>query len=267
MCFSKLFKKKEEVYPEYTGKTALTFAINDYPGGASDLRGCINDQENIHEVLFKQHYPDFTVLKYKNRDVKTWRMRRIITHYVELLQPGDFLFIHYSGHGTQGVDPNHTEADGYSEALYLHDGPLWDYEISNILSHIPEGAKVVVAFDSCFSGGSAHRLKNSKKMRCRYAPIQDIKPEVPMRKRILREHKPRFILFAGCQECQTSADAKIDGQYVGAFTYFWLKAFLEGISYDRWNTRTKYAIEQFPEFDQIPMLIGEQELISQIVFT
>lgn len=267
MCFSKLFKPKEETYPEYTGRTALLFAINDYPGSASDLRGCINDQENIHETLFKKHYPEFTVLKYKNREVKTWRMRNVLRHYVALLQPGDFLFIHYSGHGTQGVDPFHVEADGYSEALYLHDGPLWDYEISDILMGIPEGAKVVVAFDSCYSGGSGHRLKNDKEIRNRYTPIQDIKPEVQLRKHMLREYKARFILFAGSQECQLSADALIDGQYVGAFTYFWLMSFMPTITYNQWLTRTRFALSQFPEFDQVPMIIGEQDLISQIVFT
>jgi len=49
-------------------KVLLSFAINDYPGSANDLNGCINDQLNLEKTL-KKLWPEFEVRKFKNSEV------------------------------------------------------------------------------------------------------------------------------------------------------------------------------------------------------
>lgn len=256
MCFKKLFAPDK-----HYAKTALLFAINDYPGSANDLRGCLNDQAAIKSFL-KSYYPEFHVYEYKNKQVTTFRFLEKLAYHVERLSAGEFLFVSYSGHGTQGIDPHHREEDGYSEALYLYDGSLWDYEIAEILQLVPEGATVVISFDSCFSGGSATRMNSYRKER--YVETQEIKPQVRKRQSMLKDVSHKFILFAGCQEDQVSMDAWIGDRYCGAFTYFWLASYDIDYTYQSWIDRTIAAIN---EFEQIPMLIGNDNIKNKKIFT
>jgi metacaspase-1 len=259
MCFKKLFSKEDPIMP--TKDEALLFAINNYPGSANDLRGCINDQVNITENLLKKYYPEFKIHTYKDRQVTGQKFLSELSRYIHALQAGDRLFIHYSGHGTQGADPYHTEADGYSEALYLYDGTLWDYQIAEVLAFIPPGALVIMAFDSCHAGGSVTRKRNYLKNR--YVQTQDINPAIGRRKSAIREttqHR-NFIFFAGCQESQYSADAFIEGDYNGAFTWAWVKTFSRFMTYRQWCDS---AVKILENYEQIPIVIGSE--LNRTVF-
>ena len=76
--------------------------------------------------------------------------------------PGDVVFIHYSGHGTQVLDTSGDEFDGLDEALvpsdYVsrHDAgrSIIDDEIGVLLRRLEKRrpASVFLTFDSCFSG-------------------------------------------------------------------------------------------------------------------
>src|SRR5260221_4313569 len=77
-------------------------------------------------------------------------------------EPGDVVYVHYSGHGTQVIDTSGDEFDGLDEALvpsdYLsrHDGSrsIIDDEIAARLRTLGarRPASVLLTFDSCFSG-------------------------------------------------------------------------------------------------------------------
>jgi len=260
MCFRKWFNKPDPLPDEqpYTGRTALLFAINDYPGKLNDLRGCLNDQENIEKNLFGRYYPDFQLYKYSDSQVTSYRFLLELKKFIKLLRFGDVLFISYSGHGTQGVDPYHTEADGYSEALYLYDGCLWDYDLASILRLIPEGARVILSFDSCFSAGA---VRGRNYLKPRFVQTHDV-TGIKRRASFLRDVSDRFILFAGCQEYQTAADAHIDGQYCGAFTHYWVDCFEPDMTYREWIDETIYDIRKF---EQVPVLTGNN--LDNKVFT
>jgi len=265
MCFKncKWFHKPD---PGTTGakKMALLFAINNYPGSANDLNGCLNDQRDIGNFL-QRNYPDFVVKKFSDSEVTGSKFSTECKNQILSMSEGDELLIGYSGHGTYGTNPNGTEADGYIEALYLYDGPFWDYEFKEILQAIPDGAKVIIALDSCFSAGSTRLLKADA--RIRYVQIQDINPDIRIRRSFVRSDEMKYILFAGCGERQTSADAFIDNEYHGAFTYYWLKAWERTYKYRQWSDKTAELIAETNEFDQIPEIIGNEDLSSQIIFS
>ncbi|HZF78764.1 MAG TPA: caspase family protein [Rubrivivax sp.] len=68
------------------------------------------------------------------------------------LQPGDFYFLTYSGHGGQVPDTNRDEPDRKDETWCLFDGQLIDDELYLELSRFAAGVRIVVLSDSCHSG-------------------------------------------------------------------------------------------------------------------
>lgn len=73
------------------------------------------------------------------------------------------------------------------------------------------------------------------------------------------------IVMSGCKEHETSADAYINGKYVGAFTYFAIKAYQDGMTYRQWyNAIRKFLPSQ--DFTQTPTLEGPDYLLDRIAF-
>jgi hypothetical protein len=68
------------------------------------------------------------------------------------LQPGDFYFLTYSGHGGQVPDTNRDEPDRKDETWCLYDGQLIDDELYLELTRFAAGVRIVVLSDSCHSG-------------------------------------------------------------------------------------------------------------------
>jgi metacaspase-1 len=69
-------------------------------------------------------------------------------------QPGDSIFLHYSGHGTKVPDQNGDEEDGYDEALvpsdYASAGVILDDELYEIIVKGLAGGVHVVSVVSVF---------------------------------------------------------------------------------------------------------------------
>lgn len=267
MCFKKWFHKPDPIpdpipIPDTGGKKiALLFAINDYPGVANDLNGCLNDQRDVENTL-NSLFPGFNINKFKDAEVTRSRFLVEITKAIAALLPGDVLLIHYSGHGTQEYDIHGDESDGYDEAVYLYNGFVIDDDIGSTLQSIPDGATVILMFDSCFSGTVTKVLQAHTN---RY--FQN--PFLPVRrkKRIRFEQgEMKWIVISGCGEQQTSADAFINGEYHGAFSYYALQALTPDITYNEWMTRIKTYLPN-RDYDQAPTLEGKESLFNKIVFT
>lgn len=115
-------------------------------------------------------------------------------HLAATVQPGDFVYLHFSGHGSQApaLDPT-TETDGLDELFLPVDiGPwedttgtvqnaLVDDEIGQMIDAIrARGADVWVVFDSCHSGTAtraAPAMDNEVRMRKLDAAALGIPPE------------------------------------------------------------------------------------------
>lgn len=272
MCFKKLFGNKPPEMPEekpYTGKTALLFAANDFPGSSNDLKGCLNDQEQ-EMFWLNTYFPDFVIYNFQDKQYTANTAREWIKKYIAKLQPGDKLYIAISGHGTRGVDPYGEEIDGYIEGLYTSDGSvLWDYEFREILNKIPEGAEVTISLDTCFSGGSITRMKKGKNyLKPRFIETQPIKPGLKRKRTFTATAKNiRYIQFAACQENQTAADAYIVGKYRGAFTYFKFAAYDHLFTCSEWVYKIGSDIETYSQLTQIPDLLGNEEMMNKEIFS
>ena len=144
-------------------KRALLIGIN-YFGQSGELRGCINDVNNIKNLIksrgFIEDSVHMRILTDDHRNGSLHPTRRNIIEGMHWLvsgaQPNDSLFLHYSGHGSQKEDTDSDEVDGYDETIVPVDakssGQIVDDEMNAILvRQLPRGARLTAIFDSCHS--------------------------------------------------------------------------------------------------------------------
>lgn len=138
------------------------------------LNGPKNDVEMVHDYLVSEAPVPFaeaniTVLTDGIEGVQPATIGAIRSAFADLTakaQPGDFIYLHFSGHGTQAPATNDpTELDGLDELFLPVDIGKWndavgtvenalvDDEIGRMITALrAKGADVWVVFDSCHSG-------------------------------------------------------------------------------------------------------------------
>ena len=213
-------------------KKALLVGINDYPGTYNDLMGCVNDVQNMQNLLLTMFgFAAQDIATLTDRGATTSNILKGLEALVSKAQPGDLLIFHYSGHGSQVTDAEGDEPDKLDEILCPYDldwksKMIRDDDLSKIFSSLPAGVHLEVFLDSCHSGTGlklAGRNGNYLKPRFLAPPWQEPQPRshANVRKRIrsIRPNKVR-VLWAACRSNQYASDALIDGRYGGAFTTF-----------------------------------------------
>jgi hypothetical protein len=222
---------------------ALLVGVNKYKIPGADLQGCVNDVTNIRDVLIK--YFGFEVRDIRvlvdDRATKQGIVSRL-QWLVNGAKAGDRLLFHFSGHGSQIRDRDGDELkDRLDEILCPHDMDwdgtyIVDDDLKALFSPLPKGVSLEVLLDSCHSGTGTREaaamavFAPEQAMKPRFlAPPVDIlcrqmdEDDLP-EKRLLRASNPgNHVLFSGCRDNQTSADAYISGSYNGAFTYYFCK--------------------------------------------
>lgn len=253
---------------------ALLVGINKYKIPGADLNGCVNDVTNIRDVLLK--YFGFTIREIRvlvdERATKKAIIERL-KWLVKGVKAGDRLLFHYSGHGSQIVDRDGDELkDKMDEIICPHDMDwdgnfISDDDLREIFSGIPNGINLEVLLDSCHSGTGTRELQGIRNL-----PIEiSFKPrflpppvDIACRmdedmeiRHLLRGSNPiNHVLFSGCRDNQTSADAYIGGAYNGAFTYYLCKHLREtqgNIVRAELIKRVRASL-RFNGFSQVPQL-------------
>jgi hypothetical protein len=104
-------------------KLALLVGIN-YPGTKAELKGCYNDVDRMRRCLvdrFGFDEADIRVLTDADRSAPQptgANIRRALSRLVGDARPGDFLFFHYSGHGTRlPAETGQHDDTGYDECI------------------------------------------------------------------------------------------------------------------------------------------------------
>ena len=196
---------------------AMLFGINYVASPSSKLNGCINDVNNMAKYLkSKMNIPTivYTDVSTPADTTAKGMIKRLyeltVASYKEDL---DFVWIHYSGHGTSIADDNGDEKDGQDECLvpsdYEQSGFIPDDIVLSVLQHFNPKTRVICCFDCCHSGTIGdvkYRWETAK--RC---TVENILCTVPA----------KVITISGCTDTQTSADAYNvggDNQYTGAMT-------------------------------------------------
>lgn len=106
-------------------KKAVLIGCN-YPGTKAELKGCVNDVRRMYAALVERFdftESDITVLidtddSYSYTRPTGRNIRAALAGLVDSARPGDFLFVHYSGHGTRLPAETGEEDDtGYDECI------------------------------------------------------------------------------------------------------------------------------------------------------
>ena len=267
-------------------KRALLIGINRYQIPGADLRGCVNDVNNLRAALIQ--FYGFTAA-----DVKTLldaqatkkNMMAGIRELVSGATKGDVLVLHYSGHGANVPDANGDEADGRDEILCPHDldwkDPLTDDWLRSTFNRLKKGVSLTVIMDCCHSGTNTRALlPPDAPVISRYLPnpwdLMAVESRRKLRGKVVgtlrgsssatRKRSDTVnadipeLLVTGCRDTQTSADARIGGTFNGALTYNLVSAIKEAkgkLSYRELHAKTVQKLKA-GGFDQVPQLEGRR---------
>lgn len=266
-CFPFFRKQREESYKikeniPVQKSRALLFGLNYANVKDATLRGCINDVNNIANYLqteFKLSCDVYT----DDRDKESTSARGIIKKLYEAAALSyrdelEFMWIHYSGHGTSIIDKSGDEADGRDECLVPNDfkvaGVISDDMIEHVLRLFNPKTRVLCVFDCCNSGTICDlRYSWEGAEKC---TVENAKCEV----------KAKVITISGCLDDQTSADAyNVSGtkKFEGALTACLLKVLKgnAGVEKNVFDVVEKVrGLLKEGKFEQVPKLCSSYDL-------
>jgi len=197
-----------------------------------------------------------------------------------------------------------SEADGMDEIICSididnhWDDPIRDDDLNKIFGRLPAGAHVLVSLDCCHSGTGLRNklqpdeLRTSKDWINRFLPPppsnlatypalkldDDLNWILPDRKSkdmgVMTRRSPIIgtlqqgsaILVSGCSDCQTSADAYIQGRYHGALTFYMAEVLQKHqwkVSYKDLVLEVNKKLDQ-EQYEQDPQLECKGELQNQL---
>ena len=250
-------------------KKALCIGINDYPGTANDLSGCVNDANDWSIELAKH---GFAVTKMLDGQATRAAMATAFGALISAARAGDTLLITYSGHGTWVPDSSSDEPDGRDEALCPYDigtaGPLLDDEIRTLFRSIGAGVRILLISDSCHSGSVTRGREDDLDVggaRARYMPLDawmpknELPPTGAATPRVVSGMRRTGgdLLLAGCKDTEYSFDTSFQGRPNGAFTYYALKTLRERkpANYDAWFNAIRDYLPT-TRLPQSPQILG-----------
>jgi metacaspase-1 len=243
-------------------KRALLIGICYKGQGKIELAGCVHDIQFMHYLLctkFGFQLADFVVMTDRDeslpsfmRGAKMPTRENIIAAMKDLLadaQPGDSLFFHFCGHGSQVKDKGCDEIDGLDETILPCDfetaGEIIDDELNQILVYnMPSGVRLTALLDCCHSGtgfdlphmyeASLVNEHGAVKTTCccmRGLSLADnIRATVAfIRRFIVKPHAinpnaGEVFLFSGCQDHESALESDAITVSTGALTYAFIAA-------------------------------------------
>jgi hypothetical protein len=263
-------------------RKALLIGINQYENVTS-LKGCGNDVFNLSGVLREFAGFDSAEVRAVAHDRATKkRIEDRIDWLLSGAKAGDLLVLHFSGHGSQVRDRNQNElSDDLDEILCPYDMD-WDgtFITDDYLQErlrVPSGVVLEVILDTCHSGqgseqvgfsGLAPNVSDPDRQPRFIEPPVDIlirhSGESLPAKRLFRSPTvaSHVALWSACAEFQTAADARINGVFNGAFTFYFcehLRQTQGTIARSELLRRVKNSLAQ-AGFTQVPELSAPANL-------
>jgi len=201
-------------------KKALTIGINYIHVPNTSLRGCIDDIENMTEILVQQYgFLNENVVQLRddsNQPSAQPTRSNILRELIKIVEESDKcseIWIHYSGHGSQIRDTLSEKPDGLDEVIvpvdFNQSGFIADIEIFDIIKNTK--CKTMLVFDSCHSATVCNLQWGFEFNGNNFIRKQTANKTIS---------NPNVFCMSGCKDSQTSADtysAELK-EPVGAFT-------------------------------------------------
>lgn len=257
-------------------KKALLIGIN-YIGTVNQLNGCINDTQNLSDLLtmrnyFKPHEIIFmtdnhigTPLYPTKANILT-QMESLLNIALKNPQAKIQLFICYSGHGGSIKDKNSDEIDGKDEVLCPIDFATSGYIIDDDLNakfaaKFHSNVEAIFLIDACHSGTI---------LDLRYNPSVDSKDTM-----VTYNNYPimdaNIVTISGCRDNQTSADTNLPDQKTkiiesqGAMTAAFITCYKRDSTYKNIINNMRTWLKQ-KKYMQIPQLSSSKPILTNSLF-
>jgi len=262
-------------------RLALLIAVQGYGRFGKEwqnLDGPINDVALMRQVLSKRFgfAPiDITMVCDDQRCSAQPTRKGIdaaITALIQRAQPGDLVYIHYSGHGSTVPDANGDEGrpEGRDSTLVPIDAravesrEILDDEISIWLSRLREKGveDVVLVVDACHSGTITRGARSAK---TRGAPTTDSR-DYSWSKRLLEELKGakppvHFVRVSATRDNQRAYEYEApDKKSYGRFTWFWAKGLQAAARGQTYDAVYRSVAAMMPPQEQQPVIEGATDL-------
>ncbi len=146
---------------------ALIIGIGEYNmPGVSSLKGVSKDMETAKDIAMAMSVPESNIQFLRDKDATAEQIRSALQKMNERVQPGDRVFIYYSGHGTRWIDAQ-VDANTCTEGLLASDGvALTNRQVSELITPIANKTdKLMVFYDACHSGGVANQPMKTRSMK------------------------------------------------------------------------------------------------------
>ena len=123
-----------------------------YDGWDGALNACEFDANDMRTLAESRGFETTVIL---TQDATAGAVVAVVEHAADELEPGDFFFLTYSGHGGQVPDGDAgdpEEVDRMDETWVLYDRQLVDDELFGLWAKFRPGVRIAVLSDSCHSG-------------------------------------------------------------------------------------------------------------------
>ena len=203
-------------------KSALLIGSN-FIGTNYPLSGCINDLNNMKIFLTDKGFENIIMIA-DDLSLKPNKetVIRELTTFLKTTSKNETLYVHFSCHGTQINTLDKGEVDGLDECICTCEDDnsidiIADNELNDIIkNNLATDATLYIVFDCCHSGSILDLKYTYSDTLCKWFKSTIIKDTTEC---------GQIIMFSGCKDYQTSADARIPDtdkntySYQGALTY------------------------------------------------
>lgn len=205
-------------------RRALLVGVNDYRAVPA-LQGSINDIETMREILATRWgFAPANIRVVRDAQATRVGILSALQQFVAQSQPGDTVYFHYSGHGSQVQDLNGDEQDGLDETIVPQDGrsegvpDITDDELDAIFARLQVRTALIV-LDSCHSGTATRAIDIRTRSVPRDTRTELYRSTAVAARAIVPRMQTRFVVMSGAADNQEALDGPIEGRYHGFFTY------------------------------------------------
>jgi len=249
----------------YSDRHALLVGIQDYSGSnLRSLQGPLNDMAVVRHLLESRFgVPKDNIVVLGDAQATHSGIKKAFAQLAERIKPGDFVYIHYSGHGSEADDLNERSGKDQTWVSYgarsgrskdLDDHDVLDKEINEWLIPLYEKTnRVVFVSDSCHSASvSRGELVGVR------AVSQDPRPHPLARERFKTAAAPG-VRIGAARDVENAIEMVKEHNTYGLFTWFWTEALDQARPGETWDNVFKraYTLVTTERDVQRPQLEGQ----------
>lgn len=249
-------------------RRALVIGIGEYPAtsGWTKINGD-KDIPLVEEMLLANDFSKENIVELKNSQATFAGIQKAFEALISKASDGDYIYIHFSGHGQQITDLNGDEKDGLDEAWIPYDAQfayakgkyegqnhLVDDQLNSYLHRIREkvgtSGKIVVVADACHSG-EASRSENTSDYIVRGTDDAFVIPS-PVKVTAAESHPIEWTFISACKPYQCNYEYKGNGSLT--FAMYQQKANFSKLTAKQIRLKVSACIEDIVPFTQTPVM-------------